>query len=91
MRHMKKSMTNAVSDRFSVPPEAISQAPLIQIRGGRSVCIENHRGIRLYTGEEIQIAVRQGTVTVKGQSLNIARMTRRLVEIRGVLRAVEMD
>lgn len=88
---LKKNVSETVSNRFALQPETISDAPLVQLRGTQSASVENHRGILVYTDHEIQIAVRCGCLCFKGEGLVIARMTRKLVEIRGRLRSVEMS
>lgn len=80
-----------LSERLKLPQETISDAPLTQIRARRSVCIENHRGIVEYSESEVKIAVRRGMVTVHGSGLTIARMTRRVLEICGSIRALELE
>lgn len=88
---MKKSFTDAVSEKIAVPQETISQLPLIELHGKRCVCIENHCGIMEYTQEQVRVAVRRGTVAVIGSRLEISRMTKRIVEIRGSVQRVELE
>lgn len=84
-------MKKHFAERIGVPEETVSDVPLTQIRARRSVCVENHRGILEYTDVLVKIAVRRGAVTVHGADLAVARMTRRLIEIRGNIRAVELE
>lgn len=84
-------MKKHFSERFGVPPETVSDAPLIQVRARRSVCVENHRGILEYSDELVKIAVRRGAVTVHGAGLTVARMTRKTIEIRGNISALELE
>ncbi len=88
---MKKEKRFTVGERLGVPAETVSDAPLICVRARRSVCVENHRGIVEYTDDLVKIAVRRGTVTVHGAGLTIARMTRRMIELRGNIRALELE
>lgn len=88
---MKKDITNAVGEKFSIPTETLGEIPLILLRGKRSVSIENHRGITEYTDTVVQIEVKRGAVRVVGFGLSIVQMTRKCVEIRGTIRAVELE
>ncbi len=88
---MKKEMKHTVSERLKVPPETISNTPLTELRGKRSVCIENHCGIVEYTESVVKVAVKRGAVIVHGGGLTIAHMTRRQVEIRGAIRSLELE
>lgn len=88
---MKRDFSDSVSERLALPQEMLSHAPLVQLHGKGSVCIENHRGILEYTDCLVRVAVRRGTVNVVGNRMEIARMTRRIVEIRGCIHRVEME
>lgn len=88
---MKKEIVNTVSEKLSLPAEAMSDIPLTQLRGKRWVCIENHRGLLEYTEEIIRVAVHRGSLTVKGRCLQITRMTKTALEIKGTIYAVEPE
>lgn len=88
---LKKNFTDTVSEKIAVPQETMSQIPLVQLHGKRSVCIENHCGIMEYTDSLVKIAVKRGNVAVIGSRLEIARMTKRIVEIRGSIQRLELE
>lgn len=79
------------AERFSLPPEALSDAPMVELRGKRSVVVENHRGVLEYTEERVRIAVRGGALCVLGSELSIAQMTRRRLELRGVVHGLQWE
>ena len=78
-------------ERLNLPVEALANVPLTELHGKQLACVENHCGIVEYTPELVRIAVRRGTVSVHGSGLTIARMTRRRVEVRGMIFSVELD
>lgn len=88
---MKLKQKQTMAERLSLPAEAVSQAPLTEIRGKRSVTIENHGGILEYSEECVRIAVQRGAIRVVGSEICIARMTKQRVEIRGRLSRVELE
>lgn len=88
---MKKGLTNTVGEGLNLPQETFSGMALIQLRGKRSVSIENHFGIAEYTDELVRVTVRRGCVRILGRGLTISHMTRRHLEIRGTIRAVELE
>ncbi len=88
---MKRRFTDAFSEGLDIPQELLSETPLAQLRGKRSVCIENHCGIAEYSDECVKVSVKRGIIAVHGEQLTIARLTRRRVEIRGRIRAVELQ
>lgn len=88
---MKEYLPDRVSRRFAIPQELLSDAPLVQMHGRQSVSVENHGGILEYTQELVRILVRRGNVCVIGTGMEIFRMTKRVVEIRGRIQRVEME
>lgn len=88
---MKKEFAETLGEKLSMPPEALGEIPVTEIRGNRSVTVENHRGILEYSDEIVKISVRHGTVTVHGTRLKIVSMSGKLLEIRGSIRNVEME
>lgn len=79
------------AERFSLPPEALFDAPMVELRGKRSVVVENHRGVLEYTEERVRVAVRGGALCVLGSELSIAQMTRRRLELRGVVHGLQWE
>lgn len=88
---MKKDFVGSLSDRLAIPAEAISSAPLIQLRGKKSLCVENHGGILQYSDTEVKISVKGGAVTVRGSEMFICRMTKKCVEIHGRFVGLELE
>lgn len=88
---LKQSMTETISEKTALPEELISDVAVMQVRGKRSVSIENHKGVQAYAQEHIQIAVKRGCIHVYGIALTIARMTKKTVEIQGRLQRLELE
>lgn len=91
VKALKKDFVSTVSDRLSLPAEALSAVPLIQLRGKTSLCIENHGGILEYNDTVVKIAVKGGAVTLRGYEISICRMTRKCLEIHGKLIGLELE
>lgn len=91
VKSMKKNFSENLSEKLSVPQETLGEVPLVQLHGKRTVCIENHRGILEYTDTLVKVSVKRGTIAVVGSRMEIARMTRRLLEIRGCIQRVELE
>lgn len=88
---MKKELANIIGEKFSLPPEAVGNIPLTEIRGNRSIAIENHGGILEYDEEKVKISVKHGAITVLGNQLRIVSMNGKMLEIRGNIRSVELE
>lgn len=84
-------LTNKIEEKLSLPSEAITNTPLVEIRGKRSVCIENHRGIKEYTEDEVKVHVKRGQISIQGNVLKISCMNHRRIEVCGNIRAVVLE
>lgn len=88
---MRLKKHSTIAEHLTLPAETFSDISLVEVRGRRSVTIENHRGILEYTDTRVCIAVKQGTVCIVGAGLRIARMTRRRLEVRGSVQLLELE
>lgn len=88
---MRLKKHSTIAEHLTLPAETFSDIPLLEVRGKRSVTVENHRGIVEYSDTRVRVAVKQGTVCIVGAGLVIARMTRRRLEVRGSVRLLELE
>ena len=72
-------------DELSLPGQ-----PLVEICGEHRVLIENHRGVSRYGVEGICIRVAFGEISVRGCSLELARMTKDQLLICGRIDSVTL-
>ncbi len=70
--------------------EPIPGLPLIEIAGDARVLIENHCGVTEYGRNRIGVKVKFGQVTVCGQCLELAKMSRGQLIISGRIESVEL-
>lgn len=80
-----------LADESDIPSEALPSQSIVEIAGERRVLIENHFGIKAYSQEKIVINVKFGFVNVCGCSLEILRMTKEQLIIRGRIDAVTLQ
>ena len=88
---MKKEFVHTVGEKLSLPPEALGEIPLAELRGCSSLTIENHRGILEYDDERVKVSVKHGAISVTGERLRIVCMSSRSLEIRGRIHSVELE
>ena len=71
--------------------EPLPGQPIAEIAGDRRVLIENHMGVKAYGREKIVVKVKYGTLCVCGCGLEMMRMTRDQLVIRGRIDAVTLQ
>lgn len=73
-----------------LPDEPIPGRPLVEIIDNCSVLIENHKGVNAFTDTMIRVKVKSGSVCVCGDKLELARMTKGQLIIRGCIESVQL-
>lgn len=80
-----------LADRAELETEPMPAQPIIEVAGDRRVLVENHGGVRAYSSERILINVRFGMVCVCGCGLELIRMTKEQLVIRGRIDSVSLQ
>lgn len=87
--------THGFWDRFSEETDLLTEPypgqSIVEIAGDRQVLIENHLGIKAYSKESILIKVKFGCICVCGCGLEMMRMTRDQLIIRGQIQQVTLQ
>lgn len=71
-----------------VGAEVIPVQPIVEISGDSRVLVENHFGVKAYSRENIVINVKFGHICVCGCGLELMRMTKDQLVIRGRIQSV---
>ncbi len=71
--------------------EPIPGQSLVEIAGDSRVLIENHLGIREYTRERICVRLKLGLVTICGERLELGKVSREQLIIRGLIQGVHLQ
>lgn len=82
MDKMRK-LIHRITDGADLADEQIPGQFLMEILGHDRVLIENHRGVREYGNEKIGVKSNFGSVVVYGKGLELCRMSREQLVIRG--------
>ena len=84
-----------ILDRFAgdmdMPQGFLAAQPIVEIAGTHRVLIENHLGVKSYGLERIDVKVKYGTVCVSGKNLEMLRMTKEQLIIRGCIASVSLQ
>lgn len=71
--------------------ETMPGQTIVEIAGQNRVLIENHRGVKGYTHEKIIVCVRYGEIHVCGKNLELRKMSRHRLVIRGKIGQVTLN
>ena len=79
-----------LADGLDLPSESLPGVPIVEIVGHRRVLIENHMGVSRYGQDEICVKVSYGVISVQGNCLELAKMTREQLVIRGCVERISL-
>lgn len=80
-----------LAEEADLPMEQLPGQPVVELAGDRRVLIENHYGVKAYGREKIIVKVKFGYVCVCGCGLELLRMTREQLVIRGRIDGVTLQ
>ena len=77
------------AERLEIPAFGLHGLPRLTLTGSRQLLIEQHRGLTLYSADEIVIALQRGRVRLTGQNLRLVAMDKEAMLIAGEIKSVE--
>ena len=80
-----------LTENTEIAMEPLPGRPIVELAGDRRVLIENHFGVKAYGREKIIVKVKYGYVCVCGCGLELLRMTREQLVIRGRIDGVTLQ
>ena len=80
-----------LAERAELETEPMPAQPIVEIAGEERVLVENHCGVRAYSGERILINVKFGTICVCGCGMELIRMTKEQLVIRGRIHSISLQ
>lgn len=80
-----------LADEADLTAEPLPGQPIVEIAGDRRVLIENHFGVKAYSREQIVVKVKYGCVCICGCGLELMRMTKEQLVIRGRIDGVTLQ
>lgn len=86
----KHKWWNAFAEVSALETEVAPLQPVVELFGKERVLIENHRGVHRYGCNEILVRMNYGSLTVCGDRLCIAVMTKQRLVICGNIQCVSI-
>ena len=86
-----RNLFERLAEETDLSGQPLPGQPIVEIAGDRRVLIENHFGVKEYSKERITVKVRYGCVSICGCQLELLRMTREQLVIRGRIDGVSIQ
>lgn len=88
MNKQHKHATQKIIESIDLPADLFLGFPILSFTGNQELYIANHRGILLFSSEEIDILAESMQIQVKGKSLNIFSYSKEELIIKGTISSV---
>ena len=83
-----KSLLDDGARALELPPEVSGTGCRLELRGRRTLLIDNHRGVRECDAERITLRSNEGELTVRGRELQLAEMNAESLLIEGFINSL---
>ena len=84
----RKHLWNQIFTAVGLPSESLPFKSLVEISDNDRILIENHKGVVLYTHEEIHIRLDKNMLCISGSDLLICYMSKERLVISGCINSV---
>ena len=88
---MRKRKINKLEKILEIPQEVYSDTPKLTITGFNEIILENYKGILEYEETYTSISTYIGIVNIKGNNLNLEKMTNDDIKITGKIEDIELE
>lgn len=86
-----RHLIDRLTEEADLAAQPLPGRPIVEISGDNRVLIENHFGVKEYGTQRITVKVKYGYVCVCGSGLELQRMTREQLVIRGRIDCVTVQ
>lgn len=86
-----KKVAEIISKGTKFPTEVISSIPKLEITGNNSIYIENHKGIKILTSEEIVIKLNAGFIIIQGEKISISEINKDFIFLTGIFNSFRFE
>ena len=85
-----RQLLRRLTEGIDLPGESLPGQPLVELAGDQRILIENHMGVTEYGADQIRVQVRYGQICVRGEGMELARMTKEQLVIAGRIDSVTL-
>jgi len=76
---------------FEIPAETVPGVSKLTVTGGRHVTVVNHRGLRHFSPELLEIDCGRRIIRLRGSGFELEKLTRGELRFRGKVLLIEFD
>ena len=86
-----KKVAEIISKGTKFPTEVISSTPKLEITGNNTIYIENHKGVKVLTSDEIIIKLKTGFLIAQGKKISISEINKYFIFLTGIFNSFRFE
>ncbi len=90
MRKWLRDIKRKTIKALDVPSDVILDMPRLTMVGFLQLYIENHRGVLLFSDQELRLLLKKGQLIIRGEGLVIRTILSEELFLEGLIRAIEI-
>ncbi len=80
-----------LSAKLELPADLVAGVPKLELTGSGELLLEQHRGIKSYSQEEVCIRVSLGLIRIAGSGLYIRLMNSKRIALCGTIHSITLE
>ncbi|ODG91401.1 sporulation protein YqfC [Gottfriedia luciferensis] len=88
LKRLAHNLKTWMSSKMDLPPDVLLELPRITMLGQLHIYIENHRGLLVYSDNELRLLMKQGQLLIKGKDFILKTMLPEEILLEGEIEHV---
>ena len=88
---MKKGIRERIAEMTEIPKDFMMNMPRVTILGNREICVDNYKGLLMYSDELVKLLTTNKIISIKGENLLITRILEDMIFVGGNILSVEFS
>lgn len=90
-KERKKQFQQQVANILDIPSDLMMDLPKVVLVGDVQVIVENHRGIVVYTSEQVKVNTSLGDITIRGSGMILRNIMPDEIMVEGKINGVNYE
>ena len=88
---MKKGIRERIAEMTEIPKDFMMNMPRVTILGNREICVDNYKGLLMYSDELVKLLTTNKIISIKGENLLLTRILEDMIFVGGNILSVEFS
>ncbi|ANX12954.1 sporulation protein YqfC [Fictibacillus arsenicus] len=91
MGKLRQQVSKWMMQNLELPADAVMDLPRITMIGQLHIYIENHRGVKAFSNEQLKLKLKQGTLVISGREFVIKTILPEEILLEGTISSVDFE